>query len=71
MIHSVSGGELFERVIDDEFDLTEKAATFFMRQICEGVGFMHKQKVLHLDMKVNIKTFVTMVIWKCLCGAFE
>ena len=50
---SVSGGELFERVIDEEFDLTEKEVTFFMRQICEGVKFMHTQKVLHLDMKVR------------------
>ncbi len=53
-VNSVSGGELFERVIDDEFDLTEKEVTFFMRQICDGVGFMHGQKVLHLDMKVRI-----------------
>jgi myosin-light-chain kinase len=50
---SVSGGELFERVIDESFDLTEKEVTFFMRQICEGVKFMHAQKVLHLDMKVR------------------
>ena len=45
---------MFERVIDDEFDLTEKAATEFMKQICDGVAFMHTQKVLHLDMKVSI-----------------
>lgn len=51
ILELVSGGELFERVIDDEFDLTEKAATEFMKQICDGVAFMHTQKVLHLDMK--------------------
>ncbi|XP_070199611.1 myosin light chain kinase, smooth muscle-like isoform X1 [Littorina saxatilis] len=47
----VSGGELFERVINDDFILTEKACVMFMRQICEGVAFMHNQRVLHLDIK--------------------
>lgn len=48
----IEGGELFERVIDDDFILTEKSCTVFMRQICEGIEFIHKQNILHLDMKV-------------------
>nr|XP_002739916.1 PREDICTED: myosin light chain kinase, smooth muscle-like [Saccoglossus kowalevskii] len=47
----VSGGELFDRVIDDDFELTEKEVIIFMRQICEGVGYMHQQGILHLDLK--------------------
>ncbi|XP_055900406.1 myosin light chain kinase 3-like isoform X2 [Biomphalaria glabrata] len=47
----VNGGELFERVINDDFILTEKACVMFMRQICDGVAFMHSQSILHLDMK--------------------
>ncbi|KAI5732776.1 hypothetical protein M8J76_004016 [Diaphorina citri] len=47
----IEGGELFERVIDDDFVLTEKAVAIFMRQICEGVEFIHSKNVLHLDMK--------------------
>ncbi|XP_075235091.1 uncharacterized protein LOC142332527 [Lycorma delicatula] len=47
----IEGGELFERVIDDDFILTEKACTVFMRQICEGVEFVHSQNILHLDLK--------------------
>ncbi|KAJ3664635.1 hypothetical protein Zmor_000188 [Zophobas morio] len=51
ILELIEGGELFERVIDDDFVLTEKACTVFMRQICEGIDFIHKQRILHLDMK--------------------
>nr|CAH7744602.1 unnamed protein product [Callosobruchus chinensis] len=51
ILELIEGGELFERIIDDDFILTEKSCTVFMRQILEGVEFMHKQKILHLDMK--------------------
>ncbi|XP_013396622.1 probable serine/threonine-protein kinase fhkE [Lingula anatina] len=47
----IAGGELFDRVIEDEFVLTEKACVMFLRQICEGVGFMHSKNVVHLDLK--------------------
>ncbi|CAG9865306.1 unnamed protein product [Phyllotreta striolata] len=51
ILELIQGGELFERVIDDDFILTEKSCTVFMRQICEGIDFIHKQRILHLDMK--------------------
>lgn len=47
----VEGGELFERIVDDDFQLTERKAAIFMRQICEGVEYMHEQRIVHLDMK--------------------
>ncbi|XP_068204148.1 uncharacterized protein [Palaemon carinicauda] len=51
VLEIVDGGELFERVIDDDFVLTERACTIFVRQICEGVEFIHSKNILHLDMK--------------------
>ncbi|KAL0272720.1 UNVERIFIED_CONTAM: hypothetical protein PYX00_005583 [Menopon gallinae] len=51
VLELIEGGELFERVIDDDFVLTERSCTVFMRQICEGMEFIHKQNILHLDMK--------------------
>lgn len=51
VLELIEGGELFERVIDEDFILTEKVCTIFMRQICEGVQFMHSKNILHLDMK--------------------
>nr|XP_024215514.1 LOW QUALITY PROTEIN: probable serine/threonine-protein kinase fhkE [Halyomorpha halys] len=51
VLELIEGGELFERVIDDDFILTEKACTVFMRQICEGVNFIHQNNIIHLDLK--------------------
>ncbi|GLH01363.1 Obscurin [Gryllus bimaculatus] len=47
----ISGGELFERVVADDFTLTERDCILFMRQICEGVSYMHENSVVHLDLK--------------------
>lgn len=49
---SIAGGELFERVVADDFTLTEKDVILFMKQICEGVQYMHSNNILHLDLKV-------------------
>lgn len=48
---SVSGGELFERIIDEDFELTERECIQYMRQISEGVQYIHKQGIVHLDLK--------------------
>ena len=49
----MEGGELFDRVVDPKFDLTERVAILFMRQIVDGLSFIHSQNVIHLDMKVK------------------
>lgn len=48
---SVAGGELFERIVDDDFEHTEPSSTQYVRQILEGLQFMHGQAVVHLDLK--------------------
>lgn len=50
---SVGGGELFDRIIDENYTLMELDAVMFIRQICEGLQHMHKMYVLHLDLKVR------------------
>ncbi|XP_019904267.2 myosin light chain kinase 3 isoform X1 [Esox lucius] len=47
----VDGGELFDRIIDENHNLTELDTVLFIRQICEGLQYMHKMYILHLDLK--------------------
>ncbi|XP_011602461.2 myosin light chain kinase, smooth muscle [Takifugu rubripes] len=47
----IAGGELFERIVDDNFEHTERASVHYVQQILEGVAFMHQQNIVHLDLK--------------------
>ncbi|XP_063065559.1 myosin light chain kinase 2, skeletal/cardiac muscle [Engraulis encrasicolus] len=51
ILEYVEGGELFERIVDESSPLTEVDAMVFVRQICEGIQYMHQMYVLHLDLK--------------------
>ncbi|KAM8858183.1 LOW QUALITY PROTEIN: myosin light chain kinase, smooth muscle-like [Synchiropus picturatus] len=51
VLEMISGGELFERIIDEDFDFTEREVIKYMLQIIEGVAFIHQQGVVHLDLK--------------------
>ena len=39
----LTGGELFEKVAADDFELTEAEVVVFMREITEGVRYIHQQ----------------------------
>ncbi|XP_023607136.1 myosin light chain kinase family member 4 [Myotis lucifugus] len=47
----VDGGELFDRIIDNNYNLTELDTILFIKQICEGIRHMHQMYILHLDLK--------------------
>ncbi|XP_072581342.1 myosin light chain kinase, smooth muscle isoform X13 [Vulpes vulpes] len=51
VLEIVSGGELFERIIDEDFELTERECIQYMRQISAGVEYIHRQGIVHLDLK--------------------
>ncbi|XP_005920394.1 myosin light chain kinase, smooth muscle isoform X1 [Haplochromis burtoni] len=47
----IAGGELFERIVDDNFEHTEPSSVHYMQQILEGIAYMHQQNIIHLDLK--------------------
>uniref|UniRef100_A0A673HLJ5 Myosin light chain kinase, smooth muscle n=1 Tax=Sinocyclocheilus rhinocerous TaxID=307959 RepID=A0A673HLJ5_9TELE len=51
VLEMISGGELFERIVDEDFELTEREVIKYMLQIIDGVQFIHKQGIVHLDLK--------------------
>ena len=52
----VGGGELFERLVDEEF-ISEMDATFFMKQILHAIQHLHERNILHLDLKVILYNY--------------
>ncbi|KAJ8264559.1 hypothetical protein GJAV_G00150690 [Gymnothorax javanicus] len=47
----IAGGELFERIVDENFEHTETTSVSYMQQILDGVQYMHQQSIVHLDLK--------------------
>ncbi|XP_072180959.1 twitchin-like [Diadema setosum] len=51
ILEFLSGGELFDRLVDENHVLTEPEVVHYMRQICEGMKHMHDRHIVHLDLK--------------------
>lgn len=58
LFHSAAGGEIFDQcVAEREEAFKEKDVKRLMRQILEGVSFLHRNNVVHLDLKVRFHCF--------------
>lgn len=47
----LSGGELFERITAEGYQMSEAEVISYMRQICEAIKHMHEKNIIHLDIK--------------------
>lgn len=53
-VHSAAGGEIFDQcVADNDEAFTEKDVIRLAKQILTGVAFLHRNNVVHLDLKVS------------------
>lgn len=52
ILELVSGGELFDFLAQKE-SLSEEEATSFIKQILDGVNYLHAKKIAHFDLKVS------------------
>lgn len=49
----VSGGELFDRIVERE-QFTEEEAANVMRQLFDAISFLHDMGIVHRDLKVSV-----------------
>lgn len=52
VFYRVSGGELFDFLAQKE-SLSEEEATQFIKQILDGVQYLHSKRIIHFDLKVQ------------------
>lgn len=50
---SVSGGELFDRIVEKGF-YTERDASQLIHQILDAVKYLHDMGIVHRDLKVRL-----------------
>lgn len=50
-VSSIAGGELFHRIVAENFEHTEPTCARYVQQILDGMLYVHKQNIVHLDLK--------------------
>lgn len=58
----VTGGELFDRIVQ-KGSYTEKDASNLIKQVLEGVDYMHDRGVVHRDLKVSPSVEAKIIGW--------
>ena len=53
VLELVTGGELFEKLTELEY-ISEHVVVYYMKQVLQGLKYMHQKQILHLDLKVSL-----------------
>lgn len=53
------GGELFDRIVDNNFEFTEKMAARLVRTMLESIKYIHDKNIVHRDLKPENYIFET------------
>jgi serine/threonine protein kinase len=58
----LSGGELFDRIADEDYKMTEAEVINYIKQVCDGLAHMHENNIVHLDVKVCAAVFPSSMV---------
>jgi len=47
----LTGGELFDRIVDKKNNITEKVASKLVRSMLDGIAYCHSKNIVHRDLK--------------------
>lgn len=59
----VSGGELFDRIVEKGF-YTEMDASRLIRQVLDAVNYLHSMGIVHRDLKVQQHSMCCFCCWR-------
>jgi len=49
--HYNSGGELFDRIVGDEYDMTESTVAKIVKDMLQALRYLHERQIVHRDLK--------------------
>lgn len=59
-INSAAGGEIFDQCVSEQAGaFSETDVMRLLRQLLEGVAFLHSNNIVHLDLKVKYTALST------------